>query len=87
LAGVGLIVLALVSRPWNRLRIAVLVAATAGFVLVLVVPGLREFFALALPPSATFGVIALLIAISGVALVFLFRQQSADHDHGPGSAG
>ena len=87
LAGVGLIVLALVSRPFNRLRIAVLVVATAGFVIVLVVPGLRDFFALALPPSATFGVIALLIGISGVALVFLFRRQSADHDHGSGPAG
>jgi cation-transporting ATPase E len=76
LAGVGLIVLALVSQPLNRLRIAVLVAATAGFVIVLVVPGLREFFALALPPAATLGVIGLLVAVSGVALVFLWRRQS-----------
>jgi hypothetical protein len=29
---------------------------------------LREFFALVLPPSATLGVIGLLVAISGVAL-------------------
>jgi hypothetical protein len=65
----------------------VLVAATAGFVIVLVVPGLRDFFALALPPSATFGVIAALVSISGVALVFLFRQQSADRDHGSGPTG
>jgi magnesium-transporting ATPase (P-type) len=87
LAGVGLIVLALVSQPLNRLRIAVLVAATAGFVIVLTVPGLREFFALALPPSATLGVIALLVAVSGVALVLLWRQQSPGNDHGSGHDG
>jgi cation-transporting ATPase E len=87
LAGVGLIVLALVSQPLNRLRITVLVAATAGFVIVLTVPGLRDFFALALPPSATLGVIGLLVAVSGVALVFLFRRQSSDHDHGSGREG
>ena len=87
LAGVGLIVLALVSQPLNRRRVTVFLAATAGFVIVLVVPGLREFFALVLPPSATLGVIGLLVAVSGVALVFLFRQQSPDHDHGSGHEG
>jgi cation-transporting ATPase E/undecaprenyl-diphosphatase len=76
LAGVGLIVLALVSQPLNPLRITVLLGATAGFVVVLVVPGLREFFALELPPTATLGVIGLLVAVSGVALVFLWRRQA-----------
>jgi cation-transporting ATPase E len=76
LAGVGLIVLGLVSQPLNRLRIAVLVGATAGFVIVLLVPGLREFFALELPPTATLVVIGLLVAVSGAALVFLWRHQS-----------
>jgi cation-transporting ATPase E/undecaprenyl-diphosphatase len=84
LAGVGLMVLALVSRPLNRLRIAILSGATAAFAVVLAVPGLREFFAMVLPPATTLGVIAVLVAISGVALVILLRQQPADRGHGAG---
>jgi hypothetical protein len=37
---------------------------------------LREFFALELPPTATLVVIGLLVAVSGAALVFLWRHQS-----------
>jgi cation-transporting ATPase E len=55
LASVGLVVLGLVSQPLNQLRITVLVAATAAFAVVLAVPWLREFFALALPPATMLG--------------------------------
>jgi hypothetical protein len=82
LAGVGLIVLALVSRPLNRLRIAILAASTVAFAIVLTVPGLREFFALVLPPAGTLGVITLLVAVSGAALAFLLSRLPRDDHRG-----
>jgi cation-transporting ATPase E len=61
LAGLGLVVLALATRPLNRLRRLLLAAMAAGFTLVLLVPFLRTFFALDLPP--------LRVALAAVALV------------------
>jgi cation-transporting P-type ATPase E len=50
LAGLGLVVLALAARPLNRGRGLLLAAMAAAFAVVLLVPFLRVFFALDLPP-------------------------------------
>jgi cation-transporting P-type ATPase E len=64
LAGLGLVVLALAARPLSRPRRLLLAAMAAGFAVVLVVPPLRVFFALDLPPLpvalAALGVVAVL---------------------------
>jgi cation-transporting ATPase E len=70
LAGLGLVVLALAARPLNHLRRLLLVAMTAGFALVLLVPFLRAFFALDPPPLpvalAALGLVAALGALLGL---------------------
>jgi cation-transporting ATPase E len=50
LAGLGLVVLALAARPLNRPRGLLLAAMAGAFTVVLLVPFLRVFFALDLPP-------------------------------------
>jgi len=64
LAGLGLVVLALAARPLSRPRRLLVAAMAAGFAVVLVVPPLRVFFALDLPPLpvalAALGVVAVL---------------------------
>jgi cation-transporting P-type ATPase E len=67
----GLVVLGLAARPLNRLRSLLLGAMAAAFAVVLAVPWLRAFFALALPP-APFALVALgLAAVLGTALGLL----------------
>jgi cation-transporting P-type ATPase E len=68
LAGVGLVVLALAARPFNRLRRLLLAAMAAGFALVLAVPWLRAFFALSLPPLPVALTALGLVAVLGAAL-------------------
>jgi cation-transporting ATPase E len=68
---IGLVVLGLAARPLNRLRGLLLGAMAAGLAVVLTVPWLRAFFALALPPTP-FALIALgLIAGLGAALALV----------------
>jgi len=50
LCAIGLWVLALLYRPLTTARRALLAAMAAAFAVVLVVPGLRGFYALSLPP-------------------------------------
>jgi cation-transporting ATPase E len=74
LFGVGMVVLGLVARPLNRLRATVLVAMVAAFVVVLAVPGLREFFALTVPPGWALAAILGLVVVAGAVLaVALWR--------------
>jgi cation-transporting ATPase E len=47
---VALWVLAIVARPFTRVKLALVIAMGTAFLLVLAVPGLRHFFALTLPP-------------------------------------
>src|SRR5215217_4969992 len=61
LAGLGLVVLALAARPLNPPRRLLLAAMAAAFAVVLLVPFLRVFFALDLPP--------LRVALTALALV------------------
>jgi cation-transporting P-type ATPase E len=68
LAGLGLVVLALAARPLNRLRGLLLAAMAAGLAVVLLVPFLRVFFALDLPPLRIALVAVGLVAALGALL-------------------
>jgi cation-transporting ATPase E len=74
LAGFGLVVLALAARPLNPLRRLLLAAMAAGFLLVLAVPWLRAFFALALPPLPVALAAVGLVAVGGAALALAVRR-------------
>jgi cation-transporting ATPase E len=67
LAGLGLVVLALAARPLSAARRLLVAAMAGGFVVVLVVPFLRRFFALDLPPlPVTLAALAVAAVLGGI---------------------
>ncbi|WP_426225959.1 HAD-IC family P-type ATPase [Pseudarthrobacter sp. DSP2-3-2b1] len=68
---VALSVLAAISRPLSRLRLAIIVAMCAGLVLLLTIPALQDFFMLEWPPPglAAAAVAAAVVAMCGVAVL------------------
>jgi cation-transporting ATPase E len=67
LAGLGLIVLALAARPLSTPRRLLVAAMAGGFVVVLLVPFLRRFFALDLPPlPVALAAVALAAVLGGI---------------------
>jgi cation-transporting P-type ATPase E len=74
LAGLGLVVLALAARPLNPLRRLLLAAMAAAFAVVLLVPFLRVFFALDLPPlRVALTALALVAALGGLLALAVLR--------------
>jgi cation-transporting P-type ATPase E len=74
LAGLGLVVLALAARPLTALRRLLLAAMAAAFGVVLLVPFLREFFALDLPPlRVAMTAVALVAALGGLLTLLVLR--------------
>jgi magnesium-transporting ATPase (P-type) len=74
LAGLGLVVLALAARPLNHLRRLLLAAMAAAFAVVLLVPFLRAFFALDLPPlPVALTALALVAAVGGLLTLVVLR--------------
>ncbi len=74
LAGLGLVVLALAARPLNPLRRLLLAAMAAAFAVVLLVPSLRAFFALDLPPlQVATTTMALVAALGGILSLLVLR--------------
>ena len=71
LAGLGLVVLALAARPLSAPRRLLVAAMAGGFVVVLLVPFLRRFFALDLPPLPVALAAIALAAVLGGILAFL----------------
>jgi hypothetical protein len=74
-------VLALLAMPLTWRRIALLVAALAGFVLLFPVPAVRRFYALQLPYGAVWS--TLLIAALGAAALAGFWVFSRRRSRGP----
>lgn len=62
--GIGLVYLARVARPFNRLRLALVVLVVAVFGLAFVIPFGRSTFALPVTPGWTYGVVAAAVVIS-----------------------
>ena len=74
LAGLGLVVLALAARPLNPLRRLLLAVMAAAFAVVLLVPSLRAFFALDLPPlQVATTTMALVAALGGILSLLVLR--------------
>jgi cation-transporting P-type ATPase E len=74
LAGLGLVVLALAARPLNPLRRLLLAAMAAAFAVVLLVPFLRAFFALDLPPlPVALAALALVAVLGGLLALAVLR--------------
>jgi cation-transporting P-type ATPase E len=61
LVSVGLVVLVRLAQPLTAWRAALVASMIGGFALALLVPGLREFFALDLPPPDAFAMVAVLV--------------------------
>src|SRR5215216_215332 len=74
LAGLGLIVLALAARPLNAPRRLLVAAMAGGFVVVLLAPFLRQFFALDLPPlPVALAAVAVAAVLGGILAVVAVR--------------
>jgi cation-transporting P-type ATPase E len=77
LAGLGLVVLALAARPLNRLRGLLVLAMAGAFVVVLLVPFLRVFFALDLPPlPVALAALGLDVVLGGLLAVVILRMRA-----------
>jgi magnesium-transporting ATPase (P-type) len=74
LAGLGLVVLALAARPLSAPRRLLVAAMAGGFLVVLVVPFLRRFFALDLPPLPVALAALALAAVLGAALAVVVAR-------------
>jgi len=67
------VVLTLVSRPLNLLRLTIIIAMGTGFIIVLAVPSLSVFFGLSLALDNE-GTIAVTLGIVGSVLLILIRR-------------
>ncbi|HEV2824528.1 MAG TPA: HAD-IC family P-type ATPase, partial [Actinomycetota bacterium] len=77
LAGLGLVVLALAARPLNRPRRLLVLAMAGAFVVVLLVPFLRVFFALDLPPlPVALAAVGLDVVLGGLLTVVILRMRA-----------
>ncbi|HJW60768.1 MAG TPA: HAD-IC family P-type ATPase, partial [Actinomycetota bacterium] len=77
LAGLGLVVLALAARPLTRPRRLLLLAMAGAFVVVLLVPFLRVFFALDLPPlPVALAALGLDVALGGLLTLVVLRMRA-----------
>jgi cation-transporting P-type ATPase E len=77
LAGLGLVVLALAARPLSQPRRLLVLAMAAAFVVVLLVPFLRVFFALDLPPlPVALAAVALDVVLGGLLAVLVLRMRA-----------
>ncbi len=77
LAGLGLVVLALAARPLNRPRRLLVLAMAGAFVVVLLVPFLRVFFALDLPPlPVALAALGLDVALGGLLTLVVVRMRA-----------
>jgi len=68
LCAIGLWVLALLSRPLTAARRLLLVAMATAFGAVIVVPGLRDFYGLSLPPIWTWTQMVVIAVAAGLSL-------------------
>jgi cation-transporting ATPase E len=77
LTGVGLLVLAVAVRPISRLDRALVSAMVAGLAIVLLVPGVRDFYAVDLPRPVIFMAAIGVVAFAGLVVWSVQRLASA----------
>ena len=73
LFGIGEYAVVLVSRPLRAWKVALIATMIAGFVAVLVIPPLRDFFAFAIPPITELIEAGVTVAVGCVVLTVLVR--------------
>ncbi|MBZ2195664.1 HAD-IC family P-type ATPase [Occultella gossypii] len=78
----GLWLLGALARPWNWWRVALFAAMAAGAVLAIVVPFVRNFFALEVPEPFTAVLVAVTAAVGCVVIEVVYRRRQAH----PGAA-
>jgi magnesium-transporting ATPase (P-type) len=74
LFGVGIWILALLARPWTNVRVMLLAAMGAAFACAIAIGGVRDFFALEVPPRDVLVAIAVVVAAAG-GLLEIGRQR------------
>lgn len=65
----ALTLLAVLARPWNPLRLGLVVAMGVGAILGLIIPRIREFFAFEWPSAELWSTIVLVGVVAGVLIV------------------
>jgi cation-transporting ATPase E len=78
LLAIGLWNLGMLARPFTPLRMLLLVAMAGAFVVTVAVPGLRHFFALAMPPVRVVAVAAIAVACAAITLEMSRRVFARD---------
>jgi cation-transporting ATPase E len=68
LLGVGLVILVVVSSPLRTWKVALAVAMGCAYAVIMVIPWLRNFFELDLPPAAAWPIMAGAIGLGGLAV-------------------
>ena len=74
LFSIGLVVLAAIASPLTALRMWLVVSMGAAFAAVLLIPSLREFFALTLPPMVVWLLAGVIAAAVAPAVWWLIRR-------------
>ena len=75
LSALGLIALAELMRPMDRLRLTLLAALVAGLVAAFTVPPIADFFVLEIPGAGADAVAAVTIVAGGAAIVAMVRHE------------
>ena len=70
----GIYILALLCRPFNAVKALIVAAMAVGFLAMMAVPWLREFFAIHLPPETEFAEMALITGLAILALEAIYRK-------------
>jgi len=74
LAALGLWILSILARPLEPAKVALVAVMVASVGLLLVVPPVRQYFALQLPPTADAAVAAVIVVVTGGVLELLYRR-------------
>ncbi len=87
LTAIGLWVLTILARPLTPARIALLATMAGGFVLIVVVPGARDFFALDWPPARVLAITAIVVVAAAAALEIVLRSVRSEGEPVASAAG
>jgi cation-transporting ATPase E len=86
LLGVGLWILVILARPFTSARVVLVAAMAGGFAGALLIPGVRDFYALEIPPANLAIVIVVAVLAAGCVLEMFARVGAAAPDEEPVSS-
>ena len=79
LLAIGLWNLGILARPFTRWRVILLGAMAGAFALTVAIPGVRHFFALAIPPAKLAVVIVVAVGVAALVLEMSRRVFATDY--------